>query len=101
MAEPMAREAFDAQLRDILNTHGAASILGAAAQGACISVFTGGEALEAVAADDPRHRYGLTFDGPLEGLEAWIAEGEAYDDYVSMNICRFSCVIADEPDDPV
>lgn len=99
MSEPLPREVFDAQLRSIVKTHGAEALIGRPDSPAKISVFAGAQALEVSGQDDPRHRYGLTYDGLPDAIEAWIANGEAYDDYLSMNICRFSCAATEESDD--
>lgn len=93
MSEPLPREVFDAQLFAILAHHGGEALTARSGRPAALAVFAAEAALEPVTASDPRHRYGLCYSAEASAgsLEDWITSGEAYKEYLSMNVCRFGC----------
>jgi hypothetical protein len=62
-------------------------------------LFVDGGEVIAECADSPRHRYGvfcelestLSEHAIEEQVRQWLERGEAYEDYLGMNVCRYNC----------
>lgn len=98
MTEPLSREAFERQVRELFEQHGIESFAAPPGQLPARSLFVGSDGVVAEAADSPRHRYGAYCEIPAGNLmdlatlvEKWLNSGEAYDLYMSMNVCRYNC----------
>jgi DNA-directed RNA polymerase subunit L len=65
-----------------------------------LSVFVEGDQVVLEGLDSPRFKYGLHLtlteelmpQAVVNKVKNWVQSGEAYRDYISANVCRFSCV---------
>ncbi len=92
----MTRKGFNHQLSALIDDHGAASFAAAAGEMPAMSVFVDGGDVVAEGPESPRYRYGaycevdsVKFVDNL--VKIWLESGEAYQTYLSMNVCRNNC----------
>jgi hypothetical protein len=99
LTHPLTLPGFNHQAGRLIATHGAPAF--AAPDGALpkFTLFVDGGEVIAECADSPRHRYGVfcELESALSehAIEAqvrqWLERGEAYEDYLGMNVCRYNC----------
>lgn len=96
---PLTRAGFDLQARRLITDLGPAAFAAPAGQLPHCTLFVDGGELVAEPRGAARHRYGAYLELGRElapvaierAVEQWIASGEAYDRYLSMNVCRYNC----------
>jgi hypothetical protein len=95
---PLTRDDFNKQVRELFDQHGIEAFAAPAGQLPARSLFVDNGEIVAEPADSPRHRYGAYCEMPAGNLmdvatqvEKWLNSGEAYDLYLSMNVCRYNC----------
>ena len=97
--EALFRDTYDRQVEALIAEHGASSFSAVGGSLPDYTLFVEGESVIAVAAGEPRHPYGAFCELPRElALPAvetvvrnWLQSGEAYNTYLSMNVCRNNC----------
>ncbi len=96
---PLSRKGFDAQVARLIKQYGASSFVAVFGRLPRYSLFVEYGVVVAESADSPRHRYGVfcELDQSVPEPEAvmlvrnWLEQGEAYNRYISMNVCRYNC----------
>lgn len=96
---PLSLAGFNRQLRQLLDTHGAAAFAAAHGRLPRLTLFADDGRLVAESAASPRHRYGAfcELERPLDDqrlvkyVEDWVLHGGAYQRYLAMNLCRCNC----------
>ena len=99
MAQALSQADFNQQVQKLFDVHGAAAFAAPAGQSPQYTVFVDGETVVAEGSASPRHRYGtfcelsrlLANDALVAYVQKWLERGEAYNLYLSMNVCRYSC----------
>lgn len=99
MNEPLTQESFNQQVQQLFAQHGANTFAAVAGEYPLYTLFVDGDTVVAESNDSPRHRYGsfCELTTPLAGEELtahiidWLEQGEAYNLYLSMNVCRYNC----------
>jgi len=96
---PLTLAGFNRQARALVDEHGAAAFAAPYGQLPQRSLFVDVGELVAEGPDSPRHRYGAfcELDSPVSGqaledqVRRWLDNGQAYERYLSMNVCRYNC----------
>ena len=96
---PLTLYGFNEQLYRLIQQSSPDAFCAKAGQRAETTLFVEGGELMALAKNDPRHAYGLFCElsplvkpsGVANYLSHWIEQGEAYEAYLSMNVCRYNC----------
>lgn len=96
---PLTRAGFERQVAVLLRRHGAAAFAAVPGELPAYSLFVECGTVLAEARGAPRHRYGAFCELPAKmapaaasaRVEAWLAAGEAYEQYLGMNVCRYTC----------
>ncbi len=99
MEDLISKETFSSQLLALVKDHGPAAFAAEFGSLPELTVFVDDHKVVAEDATSPRHRYGLFFEqpGPLTesalatAVHDWITSGKAYEQHISMNICRYNC----------
>lgn len=99
MDQALSPSEFNQQVETLLTTHGAASFAAVTGTYPRHTLFIAGDRVIAESADSPRHRYGTfcELDSTLndEALTAyvweWLNSGDAHEQYLGMNVCRYNC----------
>ncbi|MGD2119477.1 MAG: hypothetical protein PVG66_14035 [Chromatiales bacterium] len=99
LTHPLTRAGFNRQVEQLFDKHGAAAFAALAGQLPPYTLFVEGGEVIAESAASPRHRYGVYCELPRRltdealpvHLNKWLQRGEAYDDYLGMNVCRYNC----------
>ena len=99
LRNPLSLNAFNQQARALIEQYGAAAFTAEYGQLPERSLFVEVGDVLAETAESPRHRYGAfcELEEPMSGqaleehVAAWLDSQEAYEKYISMNICRYSC----------
>jgi len=95
----LSRVGFDHQAQRHILAKGAEAFAATAGQWPAFSLFVEAGELLAIPAGSARHRYGAfcELDKALaqaaikDRVEQWLHSGEAYQLYLSMNVCRYNC----------
>jgi hypothetical protein len=96
---PLSESGFKNQVSRLIDAHGAQAFAGVAGERADVTLFVDGGEVIAETRGNPRHPYGafLELDSALDAasiidrVQHWLASGEAYRQYLSMNVCRYNC----------
>ncbi|KUJ72700.1 hypothetical protein [Thiomicrospira sp. WB1] len=97
---PLSKPFFNRQLMAYVQTYGPEAFVSMPGQSAQWVVFADGGELVCEDASSPRFDYGLhlRLDEKMPALaiknkvKNWVQSGSAYEDYISVNVCRFSCM---------
>ncbi|MGV6816694.1 MAG: hypothetical protein ACWA44_05415 [Thiotrichales bacterium] len=99
LSHPLSRSGFDRQAQELLAQHGAIAFAAPPQKLPARTLFVEEGRVIAETAESPRHRYGAYCE-VQPGLSAaqieaavnqWLEQGEAYERYMSMNVCRYNC----------
>lgn len=96
---PLSARGFAKQVRRLFDEHGALSFAAGPGAQPKFSLFVEAGTVVAESQKSPRHRYGAfcamasAVDTACAEQQAltWLESGEAYSDYLSMNVCRYNC----------
>ena len=96
---PLTLYGFNHQFYRMLEKFSPEDFCASAGQRAEKTLFVEDGELIAMGESDPRHAYGVCCELPesikpstiVNYLSHWIEQGEAYEAYLSMNICRYNC----------
>ncbi len=96
---PLTLTGFNRQVQALIERYGAQAFCARAGDAPKHSLFVEGGEVIAETAESPRHRYGVfcELDRTLADAEAekqvdqWLRTGDAYERYLSMNVCRYNC----------
>lgn len=96
---PVTQVGFNRQVVRLIEEHGAESFAAAPDTLPELTLFVDGGVVVAEPSDSPRHRYGTycELDGSsrvtsvAKRVQLWVESDEAYQSYLSMNVCRYSC----------
>lgn len=99
LSHPLSRAGFDRQAQQLLAEHGAIAFAAPPQKLPARTLFVEEGRVIAETAESPRHRYGAYCEIqpalPAAQIEAavkkWLEQGEAYERYMSMNVCRYNC----------
>lgn len=99
MSQALFQSDFNQQVEQLFTLHGAAAFAAPSGHYPQFTLFVEEETVVAESASSPRHQYGTfcELDQPLVGAELekhmwhWLRSGEAYDQFLGMNVCRFGC----------
>lgn len=94
---PLTQSGFNRQVKGLFEMFGAEAF--AAPEGALppFSLFVDGGKVVAEPATSARHRYGAYLEIGGQGSDvasqvlSWLQSGQAYDQYLGMNVCRYNC----------
>jgi len=97
--QPPAQADFNALVDDLIIRYGAESFCAVDGQLPAYTLFVDGEEIIAVSKESPRHPYGvycqisagLSSREIHDYLNQWLQSGEAYDQFLAMNVCRYNC----------
>ena len=98
-SHPLSWIGFDRQVKDLCEQHGYLMFAATPGQRAEKTLFVEQGTVIALDREDPRHSYGVfcevtklvNQEDIKPGVEHWIESGQAYDGYLSMNVCRYNC----------
>ena len=96
---PLTRQGFDEQVHSLMQQHGNKAFAAVEGHWPQRTLFVEQGTVIAEDQTSPRHRYGvycelskpMDADGAASVVEKWLANGEAYGQYLSMNVCRYNC----------
>jgi hypothetical protein len=96
---PLTLAGFIHQAEQLIEDLGAATFAAADGDLPKYTLFVDGGEVVAEAADSPRHRYGVycALEQALPAtdiekhVQQWLERGEAYEEYLGMNVCRYNC----------
>ncbi|WP_322629614.1 hypothetical protein [Halothiobacillus sp.] len=99
MDQALTQTEFNQQVETLFAMHGATSFAAGAGNYPLHTLFVDGDRVIPESADSPRHRYGAfcELDHALNDaardahVRRWLSSGEAYNLYLSMNVCRYNC----------
>lgn len=99
---PISKHHFNQQLNRLIETQGARAFVQLPSAEADLKLFVDQGVLVAEGGDSPRFKYGiglaLSEQYPSQAIENkvknWLSSGNAYGDYISVNVCRFSSLDA-------
>lgn len=95
---PLSKMHFNSQLLELIKIHGATAFITMPGQQASVKLFTQDGQLVIETAESVRFKYGFclvlndkVLPQAIENkVKNWVSSGSAYDDYISVNVCRFS-----------
>ncbi len=98
-SNPLSKTGFNQQAEKLIKEFGFEAFCAPQGKVAKRTFFVEGGELVSETHESPRHRYGVFFESgqqvPAESLKGnfykWLASGEAYSEYIGMNVCRYSC----------
>ena len=96
---PLSQPGFNQQVLRLVQEHGAENFAAGSGQRARYTLFVEGGEILRQQAGDARYPYGsfLELHKEFDAAERaklvidWIESGEAYQQYLSMNVCRYNC----------
>ena len=96
---PLTLYGFNDQLYRLVQQYSPEAFCASKGQRAERTLFVESGELMALDNEDPRHAYGVFCEltdlvkpsGVGNYLSHWIEDGQAYEDYLSMNVCRYNC----------
>ena len=99
MATALSQADFSQQVQALIAEYGVAAFVAPLGQYPQYTLFVDGETVVAEVSSSPRHRYGgfCELSNSLKGgdldryVQQWLNSGEAYQLYLSMNVCRYDC----------
>jgi hypothetical protein len=99
LSHPLTLTGFNDQVYRLVKQYSIAAFCAEEGHRAERTLFIEAGEVLALSKEDLRHAYGVFFEfsGPLTGIalenhfSQWIEQGEAYERYLSMNVCRYNC----------
>jgi len=96
---PLTRYGFDTQAGLLIQQFGHAAFIAVEGHWPQRTLFVEQGTVIAEDQASPRHRYGvycelpksMDADAASSTLEKWLASGEAYEQYLGANVCRYNC----------
>ena len=96
---PPSLEDFNTQVETLITRLGAGAFCTTEGQSPDYSLFVEEDRVIAEPRTEPRHAYGLfcTVKAGLSEsemgllMEKWLQSGEAYQEFLAMNVCRYNC----------
>ena len=90
---------FNQQVANLVSQFGATAFCALPGQSPEHALFMDADQVIAISGEDPRFPYGffceinngLTNAQVTERLQHWLESGEAYEEFVGMNVCRYNC----------
>ncbi|BCN92510.1 hypothetical protein THMIRHAM_02950 [Thiomicrorhabdus immobilis] len=103
---PISKMHFNNQLQNLIKEHGANAFVTMPGQEATVKLFVEGSDVIVETNESPRFKYGFclvlnekVLSQAVENkVKNWVSSGSAYDDYISVNVCRFSSTDMEELD---
>ena len=97
--KPPSRDEFNAQAAELINELGATAFCAPPGKTPDYTLFVEENSVIAEPKSGPRHPYGIhceireaeTESQMVETLQKWLDSGEAYEAFISTNVCRFNC----------
>ena len=95
---PISKMHFNNQLINLVKEHGANAFVTMPGQEAIVKLFVEGSEVIVETNESPRFKYGFCYvlnekllpQAVENKVKNWVSSGSAYDDYISVNVCRFS-----------
>ena len=99
LTHPLTLAGFNFQVEALFARHGAEAFAAPIGKLPRYTLFVEGGEVMAEAADSPRFRYGafcelghsVPADAVADHVLKWLQAGDAYDNYLGMNVCRYNC----------
>ncbi|ODB89656.1 hypothetical protein A3194_10920 [Candidatus Thiodiazotropha endoloripes] len=96
---PPSRDEFNAQATELINELGTTAFCAPPGKMPDYTLFVDDNRVIAEPRGEPRHPYGIHCEVPEgmtqpqmdEALQKWLESGEAYEAFISTNVCRFNC----------
>ena len=96
---PPSQTEFNTQVTALIEQHGAAAFCASPGQHPDYTLFVDEQTVVAEPRNAPRHPYGIYCHLTAELSEAemgqrvkkWLETGEAYQEFLAMNVCRYNC----------
>jgi hypothetical protein len=90
---------FNTQAMRLIEQHGAAAFCAATDRHPDFTLFVDDNQVVAEPRNAPRHPYGIycrlnsgcSEDDISERVNEWLTTGEAYQEFLAMNVCRYNC----------
>jgi hypothetical protein len=97
---PVSKAYFNRALQAFIEEHGPEAFVSMPGKAATVAVFAEKGEMVCEDASSARFEYGLnlTLEEVMPALairnkvKNWVQSGGAYEDYISVNVCRFSCI---------
>ncbi|WP_019557154.1 hypothetical protein [Thiomicrorhabdus arctica] len=101
---PISKMHFNRQLLDFIKEHGANAFVTMPGQQAQVKLFTEDGNVLLETKESPKFKYGFCLvlnekvlpQAVENKVKNWVSSGSAYDDYISVNVCRFSSTDLDD-----
>jgi len=98
-SHPLSWMGFDRQVKGLCEQYGYHMFTATPGQRAEKTLFVEQGTVVVLDREDPRHIYGVyceiaksvNNEDIKPAVEQWIESGQAYDGYLSMNVCRYNC----------
>ena len=99
LRHPLSQTGFNRQVDRYIKKHGASAFAAIYGNIPQYTLFVDGGDVILESSESPRHRYGvyceidqsLTASAVEKQVNQWLANGEAYQQYLAMNVCRYNC----------
>jgi hypothetical protein len=96
---PPSLTEFNTQATALIKQHGAAAFCASPGEQPDFTLFVDDDRVIAEPRNAPRHPYGIYCrinSGFSEGdmskrVDKWLTTGEAYQEFLAMNVCRYNC----------
>jgi hypothetical protein len=99
LRHPLSQNGFNRQVDHLIGMHGAGAFAAMSGDYPEYTLFVEGGEVIVESAKSPRHRYGVyceiettvSANSMDTQVRQWLANGEAYQQYLAMNVCRYNC----------
>lgn len=99
LQHPLSESGFNRQVDQYIKKYGATAFAARYDEVPQCTLFVEGGEVIAETSESPRHRYGvyceidqaLSASAVEKQVRHWLANGEAYQQYLAMNVCRYNC----------
>ncbi len=100
LQHPLSESGFNRQVDYYIKKHGANAFAARYGEIPQCTLFVEGGEVVVETSESPRYRYGvyceidqaaLTAGTVEQKVSQWLANGEAYQQYLAMNVCRYNC----------
>ncbi|MDG6778243.1 hypothetical protein QCB44_05950 [Thiomicrorhabdus sp. zzn3] len=97
---PLSKMFFNQSLMDLINENDENAFVSMPGQEAKLKLFCENGKLVAEGPESPRFKYGFNLhlkekmlpQAISNKVKNWVQSGTAYEEYISVNVCRFSCI---------
>ncbi|WP_319380319.1 hypothetical protein [Thiomicrorhabdus sp.] len=98
---PLSKEFFNKEVQKLFNEYGELSFISTPKKPASKAIFVENEQVLCLDENEPRFKYAFKLElddsyaqpqAQLNKVKNWIQSGSAYQDYISVNVCRFSAI---------